>query len=103
MKIRNNTHKKDIINNISTKTGLPANFIAQIINDTITILISNIIMKKIFKINRFGTFFLKKKGKRVGRNPKNKVNHEISERNVVTFKSAQNIKYEINLHASKQK
>ena len=61
MKIRNNTHKKDIINNISTKTGLPANFIAQIINDTIAILISNIIMKKIFKINRFGTFFLKKK------------------------------------------
>lgn len=103
MKIRNNTHKKDIINNISTKTGLPANFIAQIINDTIAILISNIIMKKIFKINRFGTFFLKKKSKRVGRNPKNKVNHEISERNVVTFKSAQNIKYEINLHASKQK
>ena len=56
------------------------------------------IIKKTFYKN-FGTFYLKKKSKRVGRNPKNKkIDHEISERNVVIFKPSELLKKKLNIH-----
>ena len=85
---RVNTQKKIIINNIFKKTGLPANYLAEIVNELILSLTSNIISQKTFKIKNFGVFNLKKKNKRIGRNPKNKINHEIIARNVLTFKAA---------------
>ncbi|MBL6857434.1 MAG: HU family DNA-binding protein [Pelagibacteraceae bacterium] len=97
--IRENTHKKDIIKNIYRKIGLPNTYAAQILNDIINILTLNIITKKIIKIKNFGTFYLKKKSKRVGRNPKNKkIDHEISERNVVIFKPSELLKKKLNIH-----
>ena len=89
---RENTNKKDIVSNISEKLGLPNAYIDKIFDDLILILISNSILNKKIKIKNFGTFFLKKKKKRVGRNPKSKIVHKISERNVVTFKPAKILK-----------
>jgi integration host factor subunit alpha len=85
---RNNTHKKNIALNINHTIGIPLSYAAKIIDDLISILISNVLTKNQLKIKNFGVFNLKKKNKRIGRNPKNKTNHEILERNVLTFKSA---------------
>ena len=60
---RNNTHKKNIINNIYNKVGLPSIYAAKLVNDLLSILISDIITQKIFKIKNFGTFNLRKKKK----------------------------------------
>ena len=99
MKItRDNTQKKIIINNILNKIGLPASYSSKIIDDLIQTIILNIIIKKKIKIKNFGTFFLKKKNKRIGRNPLSKRTHEISERNVVTFKISEKLKNKINKH-----
>tara|TARA_B110000914_G_C15346560_1_gene391798 strand:- start:403 stop:711 length:309 start_codon:yes stop_codon:yes gene_type:complete len=98
---RVNTQKKIIINNIFKKTGLPANYLAEIVNELILSLTSNIISQKTFKIKNFGVFNLKKKNKRIGRNPKNKNEHEITERNVVTFKAAENLRKKLNLDVKK--
>jgi integration host factor subunit alpha len=94
--IRDNTKKKNIVKNIFLKTGLPKTYINKIIDDLNLILISNIIFKKKIKIKNFGTFLLKKKNKRFGRNPRNKSDHEISERNVVTFKVSEDFKKKLN-------
>jgi nucleoid DNA-binding protein len=59
--IRENIHKKNIINNIFREIGLPASYAAKIVDDIISILISNIIAEKKIKIKNFGTFTLKKK------------------------------------------
>ena len=59
--IRDNTHKKKIIEKIFNKLGLPRNLIAKIIDDVFIVLISNINSKKSIKIKNFGTFLLKKK------------------------------------------
>ena len=48
--IRGNIHKKEIINNIFFKLGLPNNYIAKIVNDIFTTLISNIFINKTNKI-----------------------------------------------------
>jgi integration host factor subunit alpha len=94
--IRDNTHKKNIIENIFNKIGLPSNYTTKIIDDIVVILISGIIKKKIIKIKNFGTFSLRKKNKRIGRNPKSKKEYEITERNVVVFKAVEIIKKKLN-------
>ena len=98
---RNNTQKKDIINNIFNELGLPKNYTAKLVDDLITTLISNIINQNIFKVKNFGTFSLIKKNKRIGRNPKSKIDHEISERNVITFKAAEHLKKKMKINGRK--
>jgi integration host factor subunit alpha len=101
-RIRDNTQKKNIVDNIFNKLGLPSTYTTKIVNDIITILISNIIKYKKFRIKNFGTFILREKKKRIGRNPKNKVVYEISERNVITFKPAESLKKKLNINVKKK-
>ena len=98
---RDNTHKKDIASNIFKKVGVPSVYAMKLIDDLIYIMISNLIIKNTFKIKNFGSFNLIKKKKRIGRNPKNKVNYEILERNVLTFKAANELKKIINIDVKK--
>ncbi len=94
--IRNNLKKKDIAELINAKLGLPTSLNKKIIDDLIQILIVNLISFKQVKISNFGTFFLRKKNKRIGRNPKNNKSYEISERNVVTFNNSDDFKITLN-------
>lgn len=101
MTSRDNTNKKNIINKICNKIGLSSNYSANLIDDLISILILKIVEDKSFKIKNFGAFNLRKKNKRVGRNPKNKINYEILERNVVVFKAAEKLIRKLNNHVKK--
>ena len=56
----------------------------------------NLIKQKKVKISKFGNFKLKKKKKRIGRNPKTKEEKEISKRNVVLFRPSKEFKDLIN-------
>ena len=67
-----------------------------ILEDFILLIIENLQRSKKIKISNFGTFFIKRKKSRMGRNPKTKENKIISERNVVTFKPSKFIKNYIN-------
>ena len=58
--------------------------------------------KSYLKIKNFGSFNLRKKNSRIGRNPKNKIDHEISERNVLTFKAADKLNKKVNSHVKKK-
>ena len=98
---KNNTHKTNIINNISNYVGLANNYGLKLVDDLTLILINNVIKKKNLKKKNFGTFTLKKKEKRIGRNPKNKNNHEILARNVVTFKAAVKLNKKVNSYDKK--
>jgi len=94
-----NTHKKDIIYNIFNTVGIPSSYASKLVDDIIFILISNVIQKKQLKIKDFGTFNLQHKKKRVGRNPKSKINYEITERNVLTFKTSAQLRKKVNMDA----
>ena len=50
--IRNNTHKKNIINNISNTVGIPFSYASKIIDDLISIVISNVALQKHLKIKK---------------------------------------------------
>ena len=67
-----------------------------LLEDVFQILLKNIIIEKKVKIAKFGTFVLRRKNQRVGRNPKTKEEKIISERNVILFKPSKELKQLIN-------
>ncbi len=67
-----------------------------LLEDIFQTILSNIIIHKKVKIAKFGTFILRNKKKRIGRNPKTKEIKVISERNVILFKPSKEFKAYIN-------
>ena len=67
-----------------------------LLEDIFELILKNIIEHKRVKISKFGTFILRKKKQRVGRNPKTKETKIISERDVILFKASKDFKYYIN-------
>jgi integration host factor subunit alpha len=94
--MRINLTKKDIINSIYMQIGFSKKISESLLEDVFQILLKNIISEKKVKISKFGTFILRKKNKRVGRNPKTKEEKIISERNVILFKPSKELKLYIN-------
>ena len=67
-----------------------------LLEDFFDIILENLLKKKKVKISKFGTFSLRRKKQRNGRNPKTKKPAIISERNVVLFKASKEFKFLIN-------
>ena len=67
-----------------------------LLEDLFQIIIKNIINNEKVKIAKFGTFILRKKKQRLGRNPKTKETKIISERNVILFRPSKEFKKYIN-------
>ncbi len=82
--LRNNFRKIDLINNLSEEIGFSSNYSKKIINDLIEIIIQNI-KKGDLILKNLGTFKIRKKKERIGRNPKTKEKFIIFERNSVVF------------------
>ena len=67
-----------------------------LLEDIFEIILKNIIKYQKVKITKFGTFILRKKNQRIGRNPKTKETKIIPERNVILFKASKEFKKYIN-------
>ena len=94
--MRINLTKKDIVNSIYMQIGLSKRILDVILEDVLNIIITNLKNSKKVKISNFGTFEIRYKKKRIGRNPKTKEEKIISERNVVLFKPSKDFKNFIN-------
>ncbi len=77
--------------------GFSKNISENLLEDFLSILLNELIKNKKVKIPKFGTFILRYKKSRVGRNPKTLEKKIISERNVVLFKPSKELKNYINL------
>ena len=96
--MRENLTKKDIVKSIYMQIGFPKRVIEEIIKDLIDLIIDGIKKDKKIKISNFGTFVLRKKKSRIGRNPKTKEKKLISERKVVLFKPSKDFKKFVNVN-----
>ena len=67
-----------------------------LLEDIFELILKNIIKHKKVKIAKFGTFSLKKKNERYGRNPRTKEPAIIASRNVILFKASKEFKKYIN-------
>ena len=93
----NNITRDDISEFINKEFGLTKLDCNNFVNTLIEEIIYGLITHNIVKIHNFGTFRIKKKNSRIGRNPKTKEEVIIKERNVITFTASKKILNNLNL------
>ena len=93
---RINLTKKDLVNTIYMQIGFSKNISENLIDDFFFTIVQSMISEKKKKISKFGTFLLRRKKSRIGRNPKTKEQKVISDRNVVLFKPSKEFKDLVN-------
>ncbi len=94
--MRINLTKKDLVNTIYMQVGFSKKITESLIDEFFSIIVSNLCKKKSVKISKFGTFMIRSKSSRIGRNPKTKEEKEISKRDVVLFKPSKEFKEYLN-------
>ena len=97
--MRINLTKKDLTNSVYMQIGFSKQVSESLIEEFFSLIVYNLKKEKIIKLSKFGTFSIRLKKSRVGRNPKTKEEKKISERNVVLFKPSKEFKEFINLKA----
>jgi integration host factor subunit alpha len=95
--MRVNLTKKDLVNLIYMQLGFSKQISENLIHDFFETLVKNIKTEKTLKLSKFGTFNIREKKPRIGRNPKTKEEKIISKRNVVLFKPSKEFKDFVNL------
>jgi integration host factor subunit alpha len=76
--------------------GFSKNISENLIDDFLGTIIENLKNEKKLKLSKFGTFSIRSKKSRIGRNPLTKVQKIISERDVVLFKASKEFKDLVN-------
>ena len=95
--MRINLTKKNLVNLIYMQLGFSKQISENLIDDFLASIISNIKTEKKLKLSNFGTFTIRRKKSRIGRNPKTKESKMITDRDVVLFKPSKEFKQYINL------
>ena len=88
--------KADIVEQIHDSLGLTKKDIAKVVDEVFTEIREQILNRNNVKISGFGNFEVKKRGRRIGRNPKTGVETVIEPRTVVVFRPSQIFKDEVN-------
>ena len=94
--MRINLTKKHLVNSIYMQIGFSKQISEILIEDFFSIILKSIKIDQAVKLSKFGTFSLRKKKQRIGRNPKTKEKKIISARNVILFKPSKEFKELIN-------
>ena len=94
--MRVNLTKKDLVNLVYMQLGFSKQISENLIDDFFQTIIDSLSNEKILKLSKFGTFSIRQKKSRVGRNPKTKEEKIISKRNVVLFKPSKEFKEFVN-------
>ena len=84
--------RNDIIEAISDNVGISLSDSSLMIEEIFEFILNELEKGEDVKISSFGTFSVRHKKSRVGRNPKTGIEVPITERNVVTFSSSNVLK-----------
>lgn len=88
--------RADIAENICEEMGLSRKDAGDILDMVVDEIKNELISGRDVKISSFGSFLLKHKKARIGRNPKTGVEAEITPRTVISFRPSQNLKVTVN-------
>ena len=94
--MRINLTKKDLVNLVYMQIGYSKAISENLIDEYFSLIISNLIKENKLKISNFGTFIVREKKSRIGRNPKTKEEKKISQRKVILFRPSKEFKLFIN-------
>ena len=93
---RINLTKKDLVNAVYMQIGFSKSISENLIDDFLISIVENLKTEKKLKLSKLGTFSIRVKKSRIGRNPLTKEKKIISERDVVLFKASKEFKDLIN-------
>ena len=93
---RINLTKKDLINSVYMQIGFSKNISENLIEDFLSTIVKNLKIEKKIKLSKFGTFSIRSKKSRIGRNPRTKEEKTISNRDVALFKPSKEFKDLVN-------
>ena len=88
--------RADLAEAVYEQVGLSRNESAELVESVIDEMTSALVDGDNVKISSFGSFSIRQKGERVGRNPKTGVEVTITPRKVVVFKASHVLKDRIN-------
>ena len=88
--------KQDIINQVSNRASLSRAKAEEAVETVIDLIKESLSAGEPVILRRFGTFQIREKSKRMGRNPKTGEEAVISARKVVRFKSGKHFKQAVN-------
>lgn len=91
MKLIENFTREDIAESLHNEFGLTKKDCLKFVSDILEIIVKGLKENGKVKVHNFGTFKIRRKKSRIGRNPKTKVNFTITERNVLSFKPSKNV------------
>ena len=86
-----------LANSIKKEIGLPRSESLKLVALILESLSSSIKKDKILKLSSLGTFKVKNKNSRMGRNPKTGIDALISARSVITFTASEKLKNRLNI------
>jgi integration host factor subunit alpha len=92
----NTVTRANLAETIYTQVGLSRNESAELLESVLARLASALQTGDSVKISGFGTFSVRQKGRRVGRNPKTGVEVPILPRSVLVFRPSQVLKARVN-------
>tara|TARA_B100000674_G_C37030482_1_gene554007 strand:+ start:180 stop:479 length:300 start_codon:yes stop_codon:yes gene_type:complete len=95
--MKTNLTKKDLVNLVYMQLGFSKQISENLIEDLLSTIVLNIKNEKKLKLSKFGTFSIRQKKSRIGRNPKTKEIKVISSRDVVLFKPSKEFKKFVNM------
>jgi integration host factor subunit alpha len=88
----NTLTRADLAEALHSQIGLPRSQCASIVEDVIAHMCRALSDGENVKISGFGTFVLRDKTERIGRNPKSGVEVPIAPRRVLTFRASQSLR-----------
>jgi len=98
--MRINLTKKNLVNLVYMQLGFSKQVSESLIEDFLSTIVLNIKLEKKLKLSKFGTFTIRQKKSRIGRNPRTNEPKVISSREVVLFKPSKEFKEFINTKAN---
>ena len=88
--------RADLSDAVYKEIGLSRNESAVLVEDVLDLIVEALIIEEAVKISSFGTFSLRDKNERLGRNPKTGEEVPISPRKVLTFRASHVLKDQLN-------
>ena len=88
--------RADLAESVYQKVGLSRSESAELVEAVLSEMSAALILGEVVKLSSFGSFVIRSKGERVGRNPKTGIEVPITPRRVMVFKPSNVLKSRIN-------
>lgn len=87
--------KAELVSDVARRTGLTKKEVALVVNEALEVMKEALVRKERIELRGFGVFEVRKRKKRLARNPRTKEPIAVPERWVVVFKASKVIKEEL--------